>query len=110
MKIDFCIDHSHPSLPGHFPGQPIVPGVVILDRIVAAIESTGVPIDTLRLPQIKFLRPLLPGQFAQIDLDDSNAPSRWRFKVYKSAIAINEEAALIVSGEIAMMMPESANS
>jgi 3-hydroxyacyl-[acyl-carrier-protein] dehydratase len=31
------ISADHPSLPGHFPGTPIVPGVVILDEILAAL-------------------------------------------------------------------------
>ena len=26
---------DHPSLPGHFPGAPLVPGVVILDEVIA---------------------------------------------------------------------------
>ena len=37
---DFCfrqnmlISHEHPSLNGHFPNNPIVPGVVILDQVM----------------------------------------------------------------------------
>ncbi|MCW8929337.1 MAG: hypothetical protein OQL19_03750 [Gammaproteobacteria bacterium] len=28
------ISHEHPSLTGHFPNNPIVPGVVILDQVI----------------------------------------------------------------------------
>ena len=31
----FRIAADHPCLPGHFPGQPVVPGVVVLDRVLA---------------------------------------------------------------------------
>lgn len=56
---------QHPSLPGHFPGQPVVPGVVLLDRIAAAVEQAGW--GTLhRIAAVKFLAPLLPDQDAQL--------------------------------------------
>ena len=35
----FTIPDDHPSLPGHFPGHPVVPGVVLLDRVLQAIEQ-----------------------------------------------------------------------
>ena len=34
----FSIPFEHPALPGHFPGQPVVPGVVILEAVQTAIE------------------------------------------------------------------------
>src|SRR3546814_9281220 len=52
----FVIGDDHPALPGHFPGRPIVPGVVILDRVLDAIEAAHGPLGALRLPQVKFLR------------------------------------------------------
>ena len=37
IRAPLCVAPTHPSLPGHFPGQPVVPGVVILDAVQAAI-------------------------------------------------------------------------
>ena len=79
--MHFTIPADHPALPGHFPGQPIVPGVVLLDRVIEAIEAGHGPLPPLRLPQVKFLHPLLPGQAAQVCLE-GEAP-RWRFRVLR---------------------------
>ena len=89
--MEIVIGHDHPSLPGHFPGRPVVPGVVVLDRVVAALEQAHGPLPPLRLPQVKFLRPLLPGQPARVVLD--GAAPRWRFEV------VGEEGVL-VRGEL----------
>lgn len=89
--MDFTIPADHPSLPGHFPGRPLVPGVVVLDRVVEAIEAAHGPLGATRLPQVKFLQPLLPGETARIELDGE--PPRWRFRVLR-------DATLIASGEI----------
>ena len=79
--MEFTVDPAHPSLPGHFPGDPIVPGVVLLDRVVEAIEAQAGPLRRLRLPQVKFLQPLRPGEPARVDLA-GEAP-RWRFRVLR---------------------------
>src|SRR3546814_6702994 len=68
----FVIGDDHPALPGHFPGRPIVPGVVILDRVLDAIEAAHGPLGALRLPQVKFLRPLLPGQAAWVERSEEH--------------------------------------
>jgi 3-hydroxyacyl-[acyl-carrier-protein] dehydratase len=110
--LHFEIADDHPCLPGHFPGQPVVPGVVVLDRVFAAIEAAidtlhGTPPSRVRLPQVKFVQPLLPQQPARIELDAVPAagtsiddapcapPSRWRFKVLREA-----DNALLASGEV----------
>jgi 3-hydroxyacyl-[acyl-carrier-protein] dehydratase len=55
----FHIAATHPALPGHFPGNPVVPGVLLLDHVIAAIERTW-PARVAGFAQVKFLRPLLP--------------------------------------------------
>ena len=84
--MEFVVDPTHPSLPGHFPGDPIVPGVVLLDRVVDAIEAAHGPLRRLRLPQVKFLQPLRPGEAARIELD--GAAPRWRFRVLRGDVLL----------------------
>jgi 3-hydroxymyristoyl/3-hydroxydecanoyl-(acyl carrier protein) dehydratase len=58
---DFVETADHPSLAGHFPGQPVVPAVVLLDAVLAAIRSRGDYV--LRsIPVAKFLLPVLPDE------------------------------------------------
>ena len=89
--MDFSIAPDHPSLPGHFPGHPVVPGVVLLERVVDAMEARHGPLGALRLPQVKFVQPLLPGETARIVLE--GAPPRWRFQVLRGDV-------LLASGEV----------
>lgn len=92
--MQFTIPHDHPSLPGHFPGQPVVPGVLVLDRVLDAIEAAHGPLaGALRLPQVKFMQPLLPGQTASVTLE-GEAP-KWRFRVHHGE-------RLLASGEVVL--------
>jgi 3-hydroxymyristoyl/3-hydroxydecanoyl-(acyl carrier protein) dehydratase len=50
------IPAGHPALPGHFPGDPIVPGVVLLDQVLGALPPT------MSIPWAKFHAPLRPGE------------------------------------------------
>ncbi len=56
------IPADHPSLPGHFPRHPIVPGVVILDEVFAALRDWQESISVKTIPSVKFLVPLKPEQ------------------------------------------------
>lgn len=99
----FVIEAAHPCLPGHFPGQPLVPGVVILDRVVAAVEAVHGPLGALRLPQVKFVQPLLPDEQAEIALEDASRDgvARWRFRVERAGM-------LLASGEVVADGPAQA--
>ena len=71
------IDAAHPALAGHFPGNPLVPGVVVLERVAAALRAwRGERVEKL---DAKFVQPLRPGEAATIALDDDGA--RVRFEV-----------------------------
>ena len=59
---DLVIPPDHPALPGHFPGHPLVPGVLILGHVVAALARRAGPVRITEIPQAKFLAPLAPGE------------------------------------------------
>ena len=94
-RCSFVVPGTHPCLPGHFPGRPLVPGVVILDHVVAAIEAEHGPLGALRLPQVKFVQPLAPDETAEIALDATpvDAGTRWRFRVERDGV-------LLASGDV----------
>lgn len=74
VEIEAVIDPAHPALPGHFPGNPVVPAVVLLERVAAAIEQAYGPQARLaRLPAVKFLAPLAPGEPFRIVLERPRA-------------------------------------
>lgn len=62
----FTIPANHPALPGHFPGNPVVPGVVLLDHATAAILAAHPGRRLAGLPQVKFLQPVRPGDTVAI--------------------------------------------
>ncbi|WP_428391591.1 3-hydroxyacyl-ACP dehydratase FabZ family protein [Lichenicoccus sp.] len=57
----FTIAADHPSLPGHFPGRPIVPGVVLLDHALAVIAAAHPGQAICAVRGVRFRRPVRPG-------------------------------------------------
>jgi 3-hydroxyacyl-[acyl-carrier-protein] dehydratase len=54
---------SHPAFDGHFPGAPVLPGVVLLDEAIRAIElDDGGDPRCWRVASMKFLRAVTPGE------------------------------------------------
>jgi 3-hydroxyacyl-[acyl-carrier-protein] dehydratase len=75
----YCIKADHPSLNGHFPGNPIVPAVVILDYARSLLAQHCADMHIVGLRQAKFFRPLRPDQDFTIDLIQ-HTPTHIRFE------------------------------
>ena len=63
----FCIGLDHPSLPGHFPGHPLVPGVILLEQVAIALRAWRGE-HLIRVLEAKFMAPLLPAEQALVRL------------------------------------------
>lgn len=58
----WTVPADHPAFAGHFPGTPIIPGVLLLDMALHAVAAaTGVMLDTCTISSVKFLSPAIPG-------------------------------------------------
>ena len=92
------IGPTHPALPGHFPGRPVVPGVVLLDHVQQAAERwLGATVSLRTLPQVKFIAPLLPEQDAEIQL--KLAGNELRFTILRANSTIAQGTMTIVLAE-----------
>lgn len=74
-------DAGHPALPGHFPGQPLVPGVLLLEQLALALRAWRGQ-RLVRVPEAKFVAPLRPGESARLELTPAAAStSRAHFRI-----------------------------
>ena len=67
MQAEWVVPTDHPAFAGHFPGRPILPGVVMLDWVLLLARQTyGRP--GWDIVQAKFLRTVDPGAALRLRL------------------------------------------
>lgn len=77
----FTIPADHPALRGHFPGHPIVPGVVLLDHALHTIGAAlGRSLDACKISSAKFLSPAAPGEVLDLAFE-TTASNTVRFTI-----------------------------
>lgn len=87
------IRHDHPSLAGHFPRHPVVPGVVLLDEVLSIVrEASGAVQPVTGLPLVKFSSPLRPGEVVTIHVDLDGATG--------ATFSCRVETRLVASGTV----------
>jgi 3-hydroxymyristoyl/3-hydroxydecanoyl-(acyl carrier protein) dehydratase len=100
VDFDFCVPADHPSLPGHFPGHPVVPGVLLLEHVMQPVQrATGRRVEALR--QVKFTTPLRPEEraFASCVIDDPLVAFRVVAERAGAAVPIASGAVSLQAGE-----------
>ena len=63
---------DHPALAGHFPGNPLVPGVLILDEVVQAAQQWRGRLRLKSVVSVKFTSTLKAGNVFSINLHDED--------------------------------------
>ena len=96
--VTIFFESDHPAFIGHFPGRPIVPGVMLLDHAQHAIESQ-IGQALAGLPAAKFLSPAIPGNV--LELEYEVAESVVRFAIRCGERRISNGRFLIAPGSIA---------
>jgi len=74
MESALHVAADHPAYAGHFPGRPILPGVVLVAEALDAIaKASGHPIAAWTLAGVKFLHPVVPGTQLTLAHETSDA-------------------------------------
>ena len=67
--MELVLRPDHPASQGHFPGDPIVPGAVLLSETLLAIEaSLGTRLAPFQVTSAKFPHPARPGDRVLIEI------------------------------------------
>jgi len=69
ITVTVLVPPQHPAFDGHFPGAPLLPGVVLLDEMLRVVEDQrpqgGAPLTAgeagWTIATAKFLQPVRPG-------------------------------------------------
>ena len=85
-SLPIRIAADHPTFAGHFPGRPIVPGVLLLDTALLHVESaTGLTV--CGLASAKFLSPAVPGEALWLDFEVDGAVVRFDIRCEQRLVA-----------------------
>jgi 3-hydroxymyristoyl/3-hydroxydecanoyl-(acyl carrier protein) dehydratase len=92
------IPSDHPSLSGHFPTNPVLPGVIILDHVRDCIEEwKHLAVKSSQLKSVKFLSPVLMEDGSSHALDimleeksssDSSLSTKIEFRCLQNEVLI----------------------
>jgi 3-hydroxymyristoyl/3-hydroxydecanoyl-(acyl carrier protein) dehydratase len=81
LSLTLSVPADHPAYVGHFPGQPILPGVVLLDEALHALATRqGLDAAVGQLKSAKFPSPVIPGETLRLNYA-ATAAGVFRFEV-----------------------------
>lgn len=106
------VTYNEPFFPGHFPGRPIMPGVMIVEAMAQTAgmlvfqsvdeESRKKPVFFLSMDNVKFRKPVIPGDQLRLEIEMTrHRQSIWGFKA-KALV----DGKLVAEAELMAMLGE----
>ena len=79
-----CVSFNEPHFQGHWPGQPIMPGVLQVEALaqlsgvllLRRLQNTGKVAVLLAIDKIKFRRPVVPGDMLRLECETLSLRNR----------------------------------
>lgn len=73
---------NSPWFSGHFPDNPIFPGIAQLELIVKLVsESTGTPLKLIGMSRVKFRKIVRPGDLLDIQVAPGTKKDQYTFRI-----------------------------
>jgi 3-hydroxymyristoyl/3-hydroxydecanoyl-(acyl carrier protein) dehydratase len=105
LSLALSIAADHPAYAGHFPGRPILPGVVLLDAALHALAALrGLEAASGQIKSAKFLSPVSPGEALRLDYAASVA-GVFRFEVVATAVTTEATHERVVASGVFVFTP-----
>lgn len=89
MRAEWVVPADHPAFAGHFPGHPVVPGVVLLDYALL-LAGQWLQAAHWSIAQAKFLWPVGPSEALVFTLTETRT-GLW-------ALQVRNASRLVASG------------
>jgi len=107
------IDPAEPFLAGHFPGEPILPGVLLIEAVAqtagvmmsGAAKSHGVPM-LAAVNRFKFLKPVRPG--AELRIETWKLTEAGSMAYIEGTVHVGNE--IVARGELSVVSAEERNA
>jgi UDP-N-acetylglucosamine acyltransferase len=77
------VSANEPYFAGHFPGVPVVPGVLLCEALAqlgAAVVGSDAPVALGGVHRARFRRPVLPGDALRLEVAAVTGAPGWRFR------------------------------
>jgi len=89
-EVRLPVPESHPGFAGHFPGAPVLPGVVQISLVLEALGAEMGAIPTVaQIPSLRFRAPVRPGDVIRLRITGPGADGRVTFEMRRGEALVS---------------------